>query len=1251
MDTQSGLRPAQARSLHALGVVSPVGPQAAQPVSLTSETLHTKVHSLLSLAMVAAFAAVVGSAAVVAGQERIAAAYMENPGPQHQVTRVAAVSAQPRVLGASTAVPAPVSSLDTKEDFVRYLYRCMLQRPEPDQSGLDFWVGTMASDPDPVNHLYRAFYLAGEFNKNISNSDFVTQVYRCTLFRQPNDPPDNNFFGRDFWAHEMDIGNLDQYGMLGAFLSSIEYNTKILPTLSALPVSVTVPSKPVTISLTASKLSVASGESLYLSWSVANADSGTITFNNGLGAVGSSGNRTVNPTATTTYTLSAGNSLGTVTKSVTITVVSVTPNVSIYSPQPGESWTAGTTHSIAWNSNQPSTVPFSILVSVLPANCNSADCGTSATLISGDANIGLYNWNIPSNYAPGRYIATVSLYTAGVSGQSGVFNVTAPVVNATATPVISPNGGTFTSPQSVTLSDATSGASIRYTIDGSEPTASSALYSAPFIVSTSATVRAKAFASGKPDSASASASFIIGTTEPQAALPVISPAGGTFNAPQPVILSDSTPGAGIHYTLDGSEPAVSSPLYSAPFTVTATLTVKAKAFAAGYKDSGTAVAAFTISPQPPVNHKPIGYLDSVNQTSAVAYGWSYDPDDPAQPVMVHFYIDGLDVAHLAGYVQADQPRADVNQDPVVGAPGDHGFAWSIPAQYQDGKQHTLYAFGIDLTDASGSSNAGLAQSPQTFSSGVILSRPTPFPITADGFVQALHTCILGRAPSDAELTSWKSKFNSEGDVPGLYTAFYAKLEFSSRHLSNADSIHNLYYCVLFRQDDPAVSDKDGFNYWLDQANHGRPWESTLEAFLVSSEFKDGILPKLLALRAVTGQTNLDPRLGVVHVAGSYPKKDGDFLVAGAQDARTLGFQGIEVYMAPEMCGTNRDSNDNIIKPGAYQTLDWCDDRPMFAPGTTARVPNISPQFHSLGELAAHPRYRALFNLDFKNYFITAETINPDRVYPEPADCVAAEMNRINAFNIGAECYKDGFSARQLQSLHDDFYSLVKYLLQTYKNTGKTFVVLSGNELENHFEAGGSYPDWTMNNAVSYLNTISQAFADAKAATSSQGVAVYHGCEFAVINDKTFQGGRDGVNNVVPRTHCDLYGWSSWDYPVYHPTDDNYITKGLEHYASKAPDSPVFGNHNVFLSEFGDPEGYHPFEQNIKVLNNGIDKALAWGVPYVNYWALYAGCEGNYPATSESQCRGFWLRKPAADPSQLGPLSDIYTQVFAPRKEH
>lgn len=65
-----------------------------------------------------------------------------------------------------------------------------------------------------------------------------------------------------------------------------------------------------------------------------------------------------------------------------------------------------------------------------------------------------------------------------------------PSPETTAALTFSPNGGTFTEAQSVTISCATKGAEIYYTLDGSEPTADSAKYTAAVSIPESKTLKA-----------------------------------------------------------------------------------------------------------------------------------------------------------------------------------------------------------------------------------------------------------------------------------------------------------------------------------------------------------------------------------------------------------------------------------------------------------------------------------------------------------------------------------------------------------------------------------------------------------------------------------------------------------------------------------------------------------------------------------------------------------------------------------------
>lgn len=211
-----------------------------------------------------------------------------------------------------------------------------------------------------------------------------------------------------------------------------------------------------------------------------------------------------------------------------------------------------------------------------------------------------------SGFSNGQYLVYsvrghVTLQVTRLGGVNAVlngvfFDAVAGSVPTVATPTINPGGGTFNAPMLVTLTSATVGAEIRYTTDGTMPTSSSPVYAAPFTVSSTSTIRARAFADGMAASAAAGAAFAIQL--PVAAAPVITPNGGTFTAAPAVTLSSATPGATIRYTLDGSTPTSSSPLYTAPFTVPATTTVKAMVVAAGMNNSAVATSVFTVTPAP-----------------------------------------------------------------------------------------------------------------------------------------------------------------------------------------------------------------------------------------------------------------------------------------------------------------------------------------------------------------------------------------------------------------------------------------------------------------------------------------------------------------------------------------------------------------------------------------------------------------------------------------------------------------------------
>ena len=153
----------------------------------------------------------------------------------------------------------------------------------------------------------------------------------------------------------------------------------------------------------------------------------------------------------------------------------------------------------------------------------------------------------------------------------------------------------FEDTTSVTIS-AAQGAEIRYTTDGTKPTAASTLYSGAITLSATTTVKAIAIVDG----VSSSVATKIFTKQTPGPTPSV--AAPTLNGTTPFTESTTVSmgaesGAQIRYTTDGSNPTSSSTLYSSPITLNATTTVKAIAIKDGVSSQVT-TQQFVKSEQP-----------------------------------------------------------------------------------------------------------------------------------------------------------------------------------------------------------------------------------------------------------------------------------------------------------------------------------------------------------------------------------------------------------------------------------------------------------------------------------------------------------------------------------------------------------------------------------------------------------------------------------------------------------------------------
>jgi glycosidase len=187
---------------------------------------------------------------------------------------------------------------------------------------------------------------------------------------------------------------------------------------------------------------------------------------------------------------------------------------------------------------------------------------------------------------------------------------------------------------SITPTGGTAPYTIRYTTDGSEPTSSSAVYSAPFSVSTRTVVKVLITdANGKTYTDGQQYTFEVPT--PKVA---ISPASGNYYDPVNVTI---TPSAGtapytIYYTDDNSTPTDASNVYNAPVVVSSAKTIKAIVKDANNKYSTVISADYTFDiPKPIVTASP-GSKNIHNAPQLI----TLTADSPRNPVTIYYTTDG-----------------------------------------------------------------------------------------------------------------------------------------------------------------------------------------------------------------------------------------------------------------------------------------------------------------------------------------------------------------------------------------------------------------------------------------------------------------------------------------------------------------------------------------------------------------------------------------------------------------------------------
>lgn len=175
-------------------------------------------------------------------------------------------------------------------------------------------------------------------------------------------------------------------------------------------------------------------------------------------------------------------------------------------------------------------------------------------------------------------------------------------------PTFSPNGGTFSSAQTVTISNPSSCPVVVWSSNGNPETNGATgatigtVYSGPITVSADSIVYATAGGTAKTDSNASSAPFIFSGSTPTASAPVFSPGAGTYTGTQAVTATNPSSAPTGCYTTNGATPVTNGTtgcttgtLYSSSISVATSETLKMVWGGTGFSDSGVTSAAYVIN--------------------------------------------------------------------------------------------------------------------------------------------------------------------------------------------------------------------------------------------------------------------------------------------------------------------------------------------------------------------------------------------------------------------------------------------------------------------------------------------------------------------------------------------------------------------------------------------------------------------------------------------------------------------------------